>query len=99
MSERGAYEFSGGFDRLIPKIVLPVSTPKPAPGYEPPTCVEASHGTHEACEHVWEWLGQAARDKDALLKALEAMLLEWDEPTLACDEARAAIAQAKGETK
>lgn len=62
------------------------------------TCVEASHGTHEACEHVWGWLGQAARDKDALLKALEAMLLEWDEPTLACDEARAAIAQAKVES-
>lgn len=37
------------------------------------------------------------RDKAALLEALEAMLLEWDEPTLACDEARAAIAQAKGE--
>ena len=36
-------------------------------------------------------------DRAALLEALEAMLLEWDEPTLACDEARAAIAQAKGE--
>lgn len=31
-----------------------------------PTCAEAEHGDHEACEHIWEWLGQAAQDRDAL---------------------------------